>query len=105
VKLLLKKLDALLDRAWHRQAREPMGIAWVTDWPKAEPGADLVEDVHVHREGVIDEWTLTARAARDPGDLGDVYDAGGAIIGRVTKREKTLLEWEPLEGTRKKAAP
>lgn len=104
MKLLLRRVEKLAGRVLRRRRREAVGIAWVSDWPDLTEAnlVDLVEDVHVMRtEGAVDEWTLTARAPRYPGDLGDVYDSSGALIGRVTKREGTLIEFDEL----RKAAP
>lgn len=82
-----------------RPKREPVGIVWVSDdaGPDVAPGDDVVEDVYVE-EGDPPEWHMRPRARRDDADLGDVYGAGGELLGRVVEIEGSLVTWEAIGG-------
>ena len=78
-----------------------IAIAWSTDEERA---ADLAEsdevamDIHILSDDLgAEQWRTVERRRRDPEDLGDVFDAAGARIGRVAERDGSLVRWVEVE--------
>ena len=69
-----------------------------------ERAADLAEgdevamDIHILSDDLgTAQWRTVERRRRDPQDLGDVFDAAGVLIGRVTERDGSLVRWVEVE--------
>jgi hypothetical protein len=93
----VEKLEAAAaERA--RSRRRPVGVVWTQDDVRVDPeslapGEHLALDVYVTGAiGETETWTTVERATSEASDLGVVYDAGGAVLGRVARIEGSLVE-------------
>lgn len=98
----LQRLEARAG-SWSRAAAG-IGIVWTRDESRVEreldPGEWIAVDMYrvlsVGRNG-DQTWCVRVveRVTRDEWDLGWVYDAAGAVIGRVTESDGSMLTWRP----------
>jgi hypothetical protein len=94
----LKKLEARASTA--RRVAGGVGIVWSRDDVRVvralEPGELVAVDMTILEPAGESPAAvrMVERVTLDPCDLGFVYDAGGAVIGRMTELDGSLLTWE-----------
>ena len=101
---MLRKLEARASTARRAAAAGGVGIVWSRDdlriTRELEPGELVAVDMHV----VVPEGEAPAavrmveRVTTDVSDLGWVYDAAGAVVGRMTEVDGSLVAWEACAG-------
>jgi hypothetical protein len=99
---LIKRVQQLEQSERVEQAAAAgIAIAWSTDEQRAADLADeeVAMDIHILSNDLgVDQWRTVERRRRDADDLGDVFDAAGLRIGRVTERDGSLVRWVEVEG-------
>jgi hypothetical protein len=93
---LLKKLEARF-----APALGPVGLVWSRDESLfdglLEPGEYIARDMRVLAPevegGTPAVVRMEERVTRDANDLGWIYGAAGAVVGRVTELNGSLVSW------------
>jgi hypothetical protein len=92
------KLEAA--RAGAYSAPGTVGLVWSRDevlfTGRLEEGEFIARDMHVLElatDSLPAMTQMVERVTRDENDLGWVYDAAGAVLGRVVELEDSLIRW------------
>lgn len=100
---LLSKVRGLEASAAVSRQREPVGLVWTVDElrvdrGKVRPGQYVALDVRIKGElGGTPIWETVERITSEASDLGVVYDAGGAAVGRIVRVDGSLVEWVVMD--------
>lgn len=98
---LLSRVERLAGLRRKEPAPQAVGIVWSADDERLPDDVELAEGERVavdyyevaggtRAEGVV-QRRLVERVTRERGDRGYVYDAGGAVVGRVVSVSKDGL--------------
>lgn len=89
---MLRQVRALEERLGAETEGRAIGLAWCNACDAEEHiAAGAAVDVVIESEEPR-MWRLEPRPRLDPDDAGWLYDAGGAVVGKVVRVEGSLVE-------------